>query len=100
MGRYAAKLVAGGCAAGTSGRSSTRTRATWRRSGAARAVADLPPRHPRGGFPAWALWLGIHLFYLVGFQNRVLVFMRWGFNFLTHGRGNRLITGEDASNLP
>ena len=50
------------------------------------------------GFPAWALWLGIHLFYLVGFQNRLLVFIRWGFSFLTHGRGTRLITGEQ--NMP
>ena len=50
------------------------------------------------GFLAWALWLGIHLFYLVGFQNRLLVFIRWGFSFLTHGRGTRLITGEQ--NMP
>jgi NADH:ubiquinone reductase (H+-translocating) len=66
--------------------------------GRARAVADLPPRIRVGGFVAWALWLGIHLFYLVGFQNRLLVFIRWGVSFTTHGRGTRLITGE--SNMP
>ena len=33
---------------------------------------------------------------LVGFQNRLLVFIRWSFSFLTHGRGSRLITGEGA----
>ena len=60
--------------------------------------ATLPPGIRAWGFPAWALWLGIHLWYLVGFQNRVLVFMRWGFQFVTHGRGNRLITGDQ--NLP
>ena len=66
--------------------------------GRARAVAELPPRIRVSGFVAWALWLGIHLFYLVGFQNRLLVFIRWGFSFLTHGRGTRLITGEQ--NMP
>jgi NADH:quinone reductase (non-electrogenic) len=65
--------------------------------GRAAAVADL-----RGlklsGFLAWVTWLFVHLFYLVGFQNRVLVFIRWSVSFLTHGRGARLITveSEDA----
>jgi NADH dehydrogenase len=38
------------------------------------------------------IWLTIHLWYLVGFQNRVLVFIRWIFSFATRGRGARLIT--------
>jgi NADH dehydrogenase len=38
------------------------------------------------------IWLTVHLFYLVGFQNRLLVVMRWGFSFVTRGRGARLIT--------
>jgi NADH dehydrogenase len=63
--------------------------------GRAAAVADL-----RGlklsGFLAWVTWLCVHLFYLVGFQNRVLVLIRWSVSFLTHGRGARLITVEDA----
>ena len=41
--------------------------------GRARAVAELPPGIRASGFLAWALWLGIHLFYLIGFQNRLLV---------------------------
>ncbi len=44
-----------------------------------------------GGFIAWFAWLVIHLWYLVGFQNRILVFIRWSFSFTTHGRGARLI---------
>jgi NADH dehydrogenase len=44
------------------------------------------------GIVAWLAWLVVHLWYLVGFQNRVLVFIRWGFSFFTHGRGTRLIT--------
>jgi len=63
--------------------------------GRAAAVADL-----RGlrlsGFLAWITWLFVHLFYLVGFQNRVLVFIRWSVSFLTHGRGARLITVQST----
>ncbi len=47
------------------------------------------------GTIAWLGWLFIHLFYLTGLQNRVLVFIRWTFSFLTRGRGARLITGGE-----
>jgi NADH:ubiquinone reductase (H+-translocating) len=43
------------------------------------------------GFVAWAMWLGIHIVYLVGFQNRLLVLTRWAFSFVTRGRGARVI---------
>jgi hypothetical protein len=46
------------------------------------------------GLLAWIVWLTVHLFYLVGFQNRVLVFIRWSVSFVTRGRGARLIIGE------
>ncbi|MGE0028364.1 MAG: NAD(P)/FAD-dependent oxidoreductase [Thermoleophilia bacterium] len=46
------------------------------------------------GLFAWLGWLTIHLFYLTGLQNRILVLIRWTVSFLTHGRGARLITGE------
>jgi len=46
---------------------------------------------PVSGFLAWALWLGVHIAYLVGFQNRVLVLLRWTFSYLTRGRGARII---------
>jgi len=49
------------------------------------------------GFPAWILWLFIHLMYLVQFQSRVLVFIQWGFQYLTFSRGARLITGTAES---
>ncbi|MBY0504248.1 MAG: NAD(P)/FAD-dependent oxidoreductase [Bryobacteraceae bacterium] len=42
---------------------------------------------------AWLLWLFVHLMYIVEFEARVLVFIRWGFNYLTFQRGARLITG-------
>lgn len=59
-------------------------------------VTDIPwlgPLGRQGGFTAWLLWLGIHIFYLIGFANRIVVVTRWGVSFLTHGRGTRLITG-------
>jgi len=43
------------------------------------------------GFLAWALWLGVHIAYLVGFHNRLLVLTRWAFSFVTRGRGARVI---------
>jgi hypothetical protein len=46
------------------------------------------------GFPAWITWLVVHLFYLVGFQNRLLVLIRWAFSFVTRGRGARIISSE------
>jgi NADH:ubiquinone reductase (H+-translocating) len=46
------------------------------------------------GFLAWVTWLVVHLWYLIGFQNRLLVLIRWAFSFITHGRGARLIAHE------
>jgi NADH dehydrogenase len=43
------------------------------------------------GFLAWALWLGIHIAYLIGFQNRLLVLTRWTFSYITRGRAARVI---------
>ena len=45
------------------------------------------------GLLAWAMWLTVHIFYLVGFANRLVVVIRWAWSFITHGRGMRLITG-------
>jgi NADH dehydrogenase len=56
------------------------------------AVANIFGVHV-SGLPAWLIWLFVHLMYLVQFQNRVIVFMQWGFEYLTFSRGARLITG-------
>jgi NADH dehydrogenase len=64
--------------------------------GRARAVADLHVVR-LSGFPAWVTWLVVHLWYLVGFQNRLLVLIRWGLYFVTRWRGARLITGEPGT---
>ena len=59
--------------------------------GRAAAVADVKGVKV-SGFPAWLTWLVVHLFYLIGFQNRLLVLIRWSIGFATRGRGARLIT--------
>ena len=94
MGRYAARRIRTGSTAPFK----YKDKGNLATIGRARAVAELPPRIRVSGFVAWVLWLSIHLFYLVGFQNRLLVFIRWCFSFLTHGRGTRLITGDQ--NMP
>jgi NADH:ubiquinone reductase (H+-translocating) len=64
--------------------------------GRAAAVANVFGFH-LAGFFAWLTWLFIHLIYIVEFQSRVLVFVQWGFEYLTFSRGARLITGEAAT---
>jgi NADH dehydrogenase len=55
------------------------------------AVAELPMRIRLTGFLAWVAWLFLHLMYLVGFRNRLNVFVNWAWNYLTYDRGARLI---------
>jgi len=62
--------------------------------GRAAAVAQIGPLHI-SGFLAWITWVFVHLMYLVEFSNRILVFVHWGFLYLTFNRGARLITGGE-----
>ncbi len=95
MGRYAARCVRERLRGATPGPFHYKNKGNLATIGRLRAVADLPPGIHVGGTLAWALWLIVHLWYLIGFQNRVLVFLRWVWSFLTHGRGGRLIAGQD-----
>ena len=67
--------------------------------GRAAAVANIFGLH-LSGLPAWIVWLFVHLMYIVEFQSRVLVFIQWGFQYVTFSRGARLITGEAATDSP
>jgi NADH:ubiquinone reductase (H+-translocating) len=67
--------------------------------GRSKAVADIKGLR-LAGFPAWATWLAVHLFYLIGFENRLLVLLRWTISFLTHGRGSRLILEPPSEEAP
>jgi NADH dehydrogenase len=52
------------------------------------------------GTLAWLVWLVVHLWYLVGFENRLLVVIRWEISFFTRGRGARLITAPAVTEVP
>jgi NADH:ubiquinone reductase (H+-translocating) len=65
--------------------------------GRAAAVAQFGKIHI-SGFMAWLAWLFIHILFLIGFQNRVLVLIQWAWSYFTYERGARLITG--STNLP
>lgn len=65
--------------------------------GRAAAVAQIRKIHISGYF-AWLAWLFIHIFFLIGFRNRVIVLLQWAWSYFTYERGARLITG--ATDLP
>jgi NADH:ubiquinone reductase (H+-translocating) len=58
------------------------------------AVADLHSLH-FAGLAAWLLWLFVHIYYLIGFENKLVVMFQWGWNYVTRKRGAQLITGRD-----
>ncbi len=61
--------------------------------GRAAAIAQFGKLH-LSGFIAWLSWLFIHIMFLIGFRNRILVMIQWAWSYLTYERGARLITGE------
>jgi NADH:quinone reductase (non-electrogenic) len=98
QGRYAGRAVA----ARISGKRSPgpfryRDKGALATIGRDRAVADIKGIR-FSGFPAWMTWLFVHIFYLIGFENRVVVLLRWAYSYFTRGRGSRLIT--EAAVLP
>jgi NADH:quinone reductase (non-electrogenic) len=61
--------------------------------GRAAAVAQFGKIHI-SGFIAWLSWLFVHILFLIGFRNRLLVFIQWAWSYITYERGARLITGS------
>ena len=86
QGRYTARVIRGG----SSGPFRYRDKGNLATIGRSRAVADIKGVR-LSGFPAWAIWLAVHITYLIGFENRVLVLTRWAFSYVTRNRGARLI---------
>ena len=95
QGRYAAKLVRERLEGRETGRFEYHDKGNLATIGRAAAVADLKG-FKLSGLPAWAAWVAVHLWYLVGFANRLFVFIRWAVSFGTHGRGARVITVSEA----
>jgi NADH dehydrogenase len=99
-GRFVAKVIRREIAFGESSNGSTSREAFhyWDKGslatiGRAAAVAEFGKIHI-SGLVAWLSWLFIHIFFLIGFQNRVLVLIQWAWSYLTYERGARLITGS------
>jgi NADH dehydrogenase len=91
-GRHAARTVAARAAGRVEpGPFRYRDKGNLATIGRAKAVADVKGLR-LSGLLAWLAWLFVHLAYLIGFQNRMVVLLRWSFSFTTHGRGSRLIT--------
>jgi NADH dehydrogenase len=103
QGRYAARLIGDRLAGRSTPAFRYRDKGSLATIGKARAVANLHLLHLSGPL-AWLTWLVVHLWYLIGFQNRFVVLVRWAFSFATGGRSARLITDsvprEDAPPPP
>ena len=63
---------------------------------AAVAKVEWPFKAHMSGFPAWVTWLTVHIFFLIGFRNRLSVFAAWIWTYFTFTRGARLITGDQT----
>ncbi len=55
---------------------------------------EWPFKAHLGGRPAWVIWAVVHIFFLIGFRNRLAVMASWFWSYLTFTRGARLITGD------
>jgi NADH dehydrogenase len=92
MGRHAARMIYADLSGTARSAFQYQDKGSLATIGRARAVADFG-RIRFGGFIAWLAWLAIHIFYLIGFRNRVLVLISWAWSYLTFRRGARIITG-------
>jgi NADH dehydrogenase len=93
QGRYAAKVIAARLRGQTTAPFRYHDKGNLATIGRGSAVADIKGLR-LSGFIAWLTWLFVHLFYLIGFANRVVVFFNWSVSFVTHGRSARLITSQ------
>jgi len=93
MGRHAARNITADLSGVNRAPFRYRDKGSLATIGRARGVADFG-RVRFSGFPAWVAWLGIHVFYLIGFRNRVLVMISWAWSYVSFRRGARIITGQ------
>ncbi len=100
MGRHAARVIAADIRAGGSP-AARPAFAYWDKGsmatiGRSAAVAHMG-RLEFSGWPAWIAWLGVHLIFLIGFRNKLSVFLQWVYSYWTYQRGARIITGLDGT---
>ena len=95
MGRYAADAILADIAGRKSEPFTYRNYGNLATIGRKAAVADFG-RFRLSGFPAWLLWSLAHIWFLIGFRNRLTVFLDWMWAYVTYQRGARLITGGES----
>ena len=94
QGRFAARTIRNELRGKARGVFSYRDRGQMATIGRSRAIADTG-RLQFGGFAAWLAWLIVHIYFLVGFKNRLFVVLQWAWSYLSYGRGARLIVSPD-----
>jgi NADH dehydrogenase len=99
QGRYAARVIRDRIAGARTAPFHYHDKGNVATIGRRAAVVDLGYLR-LSGTVAWLVWLVVHLWYLVGFQNRLLVVIRWQISFFTRGRGARLITAPAVTEVP
>jgi NADH dehydrogenase len=93
QGRHAARAIRSRVGGGHAPAFRYRDKGNLATIGRGKAVVDLKGLQ-LSGHVAWLTWLFVHLFYLIGVRNRVVVFVHWTFSFVTRGRGARLVTEQ------
>lgn len=91
MGQYASRMIIGDLARRSRGPFQYWDKGQLAVIGRGHAVADIWKLR-FGGFLAWLIWIFVHVFFLIGFRNRVMVMLEWAWAYFTYQRGARLIT--------
>jgi NADH dehydrogenase len=94
QGRFAARAIREELRGRPRGAFAYRDRGQMATIGRSRAICDTG-RLRFGGFAAWLFWLLVHIYFLVGFKNRLFVVIQWAWAYLSYGRGARLIVSPD-----
>ncbi len=94
QGQFAAEAIRRELAGKTRGNFTYKDRGQLAVIGRGRGVADLGSVR-FSGFVAWLAWVFVHIFFLIGFRNRLLVMIEWAISYITYARGARIITGHD-----
>jgi NADH dehydrogenase len=95
-GRHAARTILRRTAGKRARRFRYHDKGTMATIGRRAAVAELPLHIRFGGTLGWLSWLGLHLVFLIGFRNRVVVVVNWAWNYVKWDRGNRMIISDDG----
>lgn len=94
QGRYLARLIRGEVTGRPRQRFHFVDKGQMATIGRSKAVVEIG-RFKFAGFFAWLLWLAVHIYYLTGFKNRLLVVLQWAWSYLTFRRGARLIVPKE-----